>query len=254
MEQGEDRLRQYREVVAMWEALAPARRAACGATERDAAAAAYRAIGAAEAAAGATQAALDAWAQAIALLDANADVESDAAPAEQRDARLYRVAALHLGCADLWRERGDAAAAIAAYAAAIERWQALQRSGSALYSAELADVLAHSSFEQARLHLAGGNAAAAAQAAALATAAWSEAAAEREQPEPQRLDALANGYGFQGAALRRLGERDAARQCFAQAATLWDRLQLELGAATPPGLLQRLALARQQIEELDAGR
>ena len=36
MEQGEDRLRQYREVVAMWEALAPARRAACGATERDA--------------------------------------------------------------------------------------------------------------------------------------------------------------------------------------------------------------------------
>ncbi|OIQ84303.1 hypothetical protein GALL_339000 [mine drainage metagenome] len=113
-------------------------------------------------------------------------------------------------------------------------------------------MLAHSSFEQARLQLAAGDAAAAARAAALATATWSEAAGEREQPEPQRLDALANGYGFQGAALRRLGERDAARQCFAQAATLWDSLQIELGAATPPGLLQRLALARRQIEELDA--
>lgn len=247
MAQGEDRVRAHREVVAVWEALAPARRAACGAAERDAAATAYRAIGAAEAAAGAPQAALDAWGRAIALLDADAGAGTDA----ERDARSYRVAALQLGCADLLRARGDDAAAIDAYAAAIERWQALQRSGSALYTAELADVLAHSSFEQARLHFAAGDAAAAARAAALATAAWSEAANAADAPEPQRLDALANGYGFQGAALRRLGERDAARQCFAQAATLWDRLQLELGAATPPGLLQRLALARRQIDELD---
>ncbi len=249
MAPGEDSLRRQRELVALWEALAPARRDACGAGERDATATAYRALGAAAAANGDAQAALDLWAQAVALLDADADAGS----AAERDARTYRVAALHLGRADLLRARGDGVEAVAAYAAAIERWQALQRRASELYTAELADVLAHSSFEQARLQLAAGDAAAAARAAALATATWSAAAGEREQPEPQRLDALANGYGFQGAALRRLGERAAARQCFAQAATLWDSLQSELGAATPPGLLQRLALARQQIDELDAG-
>ncbi len=251
MDEGADRPQRYREAVAVWEALAPARRAACGAAERDAAAAAYRALGAAEAAAGAVQAALDAWKRAIELLDASAAL-AHANDDAGRDARVYRVAALHLGCADLLRARGDDAAAIDCYAAAIARWTELQRSASALYTAELADVVAHSSFAQATLQFAAGDVAAAAQAAARATAVWSAAAAEGGEPEPSRLDALANGYGFQGAALRRLGQRDAARQCFAQAAALWDGLQRALGAATPAGLLQRLALARQQIDQLDA--
>lgn len=243
------RLQQCREAVAAWEALAPQRRDACTTAERDTAAAAYRALGAAEAAAGTEQAALDAWARAIGLYEQGRGDPADA----NADARDYKIAALHLSRAELLRAR-DAGAAVAAFEGAIGLWQALRARASALYTPELADLLAHSSFEQARLLLAAADPAGAARAAERATATWSAAAADAPEPEPTRLDALANGYGFQGAALRMLGESAAARTCFAQAATLWDSLQQQLGAATPPGLLQRLALARQQIDELDAPR
>ena len=239
-----DSLRAARAGVALCASLDPTQRAQCAPGRLEAWADDYRRV--AGASADDSEAARG-YAQAAELLRL--------AGAPKGDTLAYKLGAAELARAERLHAAGDAAGAEAAHAAAIEAWVALEQRASALFTPELIDLLANTRFARAQLLLALAEPASAAHLAAQAAVDWARAAvASGAEPSPARLDALANAHAFQGVALRMAGDADGALQALAQAETLWSAMAQQLGDATPDGLRQRLALAREQLAELDAAR